>query len=111
MPISSKPCRVLADCFLNSGQTCAALTRMLVPREHLAQAEALAADACAQQVLGDPMAEGTTLGPLVSGTQRERVRSYIRKGIEEGAKLVCGGEEFPPGSTSATSWRPRSSPT
>jgi len=87
----------VTDCFLNSGQTCAALTRMLVPREHLAQAEALAADTCAQQVLGDPTADGTTLGPLVSETQRERVRAYIRKGIEEGAKLVCGGEDLPVG--------------
>jgi acyl-CoA reductase-like NAD-dependent aldehyde dehydrogenase len=87
----------VTDCFLNSGQTCAALTRMLVPREHLARAEALAADTCAQQVLGDPTADGTTLGPLVSETQRERVRAYIRKGIEEGAKLVCGGEDLPVG--------------
>jgi len=87
----------ISDGFLNSGQTCSALTRMLVPRDRLAEAEALAADVCAQQVLGDPTAEGTTLGPLVSQTQVDRVRSYLRKGVEEGAKLVCGGEELPAG--------------
>jgi aldehyde dehydrogenase (NAD+) len=87
----------IADGFLNSGQTCSALTRMVVPRERLAEAEALAAEACSQQVLGDPTAEGTTLGPLVSETQLQRVRSYLRKGVEEGAKLVCGGEDLPAG--------------
>ena len=83
----------ISDCFLNSGQTCAALTRMLAPRDRLAEVEALAAKACSGYVLGDPTAEGTTLGPLVSETQRDRVRSYIRTGVEEGARLVCGGEK------------------
>ena len=87
----------ISDGFLNSGQTCSALTRMLVPRDRLAEAETLAADVCAQHVLGDPTAEGTTLGPLVSQTQLDRVRGYLRKGVEEGAKLVCGGEELPAG--------------
>ena len=85
-------------CFLNSGQTCSALTRMLVPRERLAEAEQIAAAVAQQCTTGDPFSPETVLGPLVSDTQRERVREYIRKGEEEGAKLVTGGAEPPPGS-------------
>jgi len=84
-------------CYLNSGQTCSALTRMLVPREKLAEAEEIAAQAAERFTLGDPFAEATTLGPLVSDLQRERVRGYIEKGIAEGAKLVTGGAEAPEG--------------
>jgi aldehyde dehydrogenase (NAD+) len=84
-------------CYLNSGQTCSALTRMLVPREKLAEAEQLAASAAEAFTPGDPFAETTTLGPLVSEVQRERVRGYIEKGIAEGAKLVTGGAEAPEG--------------
>ncbi len=87
----------IGKCFLNSGQTCSALTRMLVPRERLAEAEAIAAAALEQIRLGDPFEEGTTLGPLVSDAQRQRVRDYIRTGQEEGAKLVAGGAEAPEG--------------
>jgi acyl-CoA reductase-like NAD-dependent aldehyde dehydrogenase len=87
----------LEQCFLNSGQTCSALTRMLVPRARLAEAEAIAAAGAAQTKVGDPFDPESMLGPLVSGAQRERVRGYIRKGIEEGAKLVAGGEEVPEG--------------
>jgi acyl-CoA reductase-like NAD-dependent aldehyde dehydrogenase len=87
----------VAKCFLNSGQTCSALTRMLVPRERLAEAEELAAAAAAGFVPGDPLDPGTTLGPLVSAAQRERVRGYIAKGEAEGAKLVTGGAEPPEG--------------
>jgi aldehyde dehydrogenase (NAD+) len=83
--------------FLNSGQTCSALTRMLVPRSKLAEAEAIAKRTAESFTPGDPFAEGTMLGPLVSDAQRERVRSYIRKGQEEGARLVTGGEESPEG--------------
>jgi aldehyde dehydrogenase (NAD+) len=82
-------------CFLNSGQTCSALTRMLVPRSHLAEVEKLARLEAEKYVVGDPFAEGTRLGPLVSDVQRERVRSYIRRGVEEGATLVTGGPEAP----------------
>ena len=84
-------------CYLNSGQTCSALTRMLVPRERLPEAEAIAAAVVEQVKMGDPLEAGNTLGPLVSDAQRERVRGYIRKGVEEGAKLVTGGEEPPEG--------------
>ena len=88
---------VIGRCYLNSGQTCSALTRMLVPRERLPEAEAIAAAVAAQIKVGDPFDQDTTIGPLVSDAQRERVRGYIRKGQEEGAKLVAGGEDAPAG--------------
>ncbi len=87
----------VAKCFLNSGQTCNALTRMLVPREMLDEAAGIAAAAAEQFTPGDPFEESTRLGPLVSEDQRERVRDYIEKGEEEGAKLVTGGAEPPEG--------------
>jgi acyl-CoA reductase-like NAD-dependent aldehyde dehydrogenase len=82
---------------LNSGQTCSALTRMLVPRAKLAEAEAIAAKAVESFTPGNPLQKGTRLGPLVSEDQRERVREYIRAGLAEGAKLVAGGAESPEG--------------
>jgi acyl-CoA reductase-like NAD-dependent aldehyde dehydrogenase len=87
----------VAKCYLNSGQTCSALTRMLVPREQLAQAEQLAVTAAEAFTPGDPFEESTRLGPLVSDVQRERVRGYIEKGEEEGAKLLTGGAAPPQG--------------
>jgi aldehyde dehydrogenase (NAD+) len=87
----------VAKCFLNSGQTCSALTRMLVPRERLAEAEEIAAATAEAFTPGDPFDSATRLGPLVSETQRERVRGYIEKGKAEGAKLVAGGAEPPEG--------------
>jgi len=87
----------VSKCFLNSGQTCSALTRMLVPRSRLPEAEQIAAVVAEQFTPGDPFAPQTKLGPLVSETQRERVRGYIRKGVEEGAKLLTGGAEAPEG--------------
>jgi aldehyde dehydrogenase (NAD+) len=79
----------LGACFLNSGQTCSALTRMVVPRERLAEVEDLV-------VAGvERFAPGATLGPVVSNAQRESIRGYIEKGIEEGAKLIAGGPEQP----------------
>jgi acyl-CoA reductase-like NAD-dependent aldehyde dehydrogenase len=87
----------IQKCYLNSGQTCSALTRMLVPRDKLPLVEQIAAAAVQQTPVGDPLDEGTALGPLVSDVQRERVRSYIQKGVDEGAKLVTGGVEPPEG--------------
>jgi acyl-CoA reductase-like NAD-dependent aldehyde dehydrogenase len=85
----------VGKCYLNSGQTCSALTRMLVPRERLPEVEAIAKAVAEATRVGDPFDEQSALGPLVSDAQRERVREYIRKGVEEGAKLVAGGEEPP----------------
>ena len=70
----------VAKCFLNSGQTCSALTRMLVPREKLDEVERIAAAAAEQFTPGDPFDDSSRLGPLVSATQLERVRGYIEKG-------------------------------
>src|SRR5205823_5225195 len=87
----------IGKCYLNSGQTCSALTRMLVPREKLEAAEQIAAAAVEQIKVGDPLDPETRLGPLVSEAQRERVGGYIKKGQEEGAKLVAGGDGAPEG--------------
>ena len=87
----------VANCFLNSGQTCSAHTRMLVPREKLAEAEAIASATAEMMEPGDPFEEGSRMGPLVSDAQRTRVREYIAKGEQEGAKLVTGGAEAPEG--------------
>jgi betaine-aldehyde dehydrogenase len=85
------------NAFLNSGQTCTALTRMLVPRDKQEEAVAFAVDQAGKLTLGDPFDESSRLGPLVSDVQRERVRGYIRKGVEEGARLVTGGADAPAG--------------
>ena len=87
----------VAKAFLNSGQTCSALTRMIVPRSKLAEVEAIAKAAAESFTPGDPFGESTRLGPLVSEAQRERVRGYIQKGQEEGARIVTGGAEPPEG--------------
>ncbi|HEY6378338.1 MAG TPA: aldehyde dehydrogenase family protein [Candidatus Dormibacteraeota bacterium] len=83
--------------FFNSGQTCTAWTRMVVPAALHEEVLSLAASACESYSTGDPRDEATRLGPLVSGPQRERVRRYIRTGIEEGARMVVGGKEPPDG--------------
>ncbi|HEY5625590.1 MAG TPA: aldehyde dehydrogenase family protein [Dehalococcoidia bacterium] len=87
----------VAKCFLNSGQTCSALTRMIVPRARLAEAEAIAGKAAETFTVGDPFNDESRLGPLVSDAQLEIVRNYIKKGVDEGAKLVTGGAEAPEG--------------
>ena len=87
----------VSGCYINSGQTCSALTRMLVPRSRLAEVEQLAVEAAESYKPGDPFDSETRLGPLVSATQLERVRGYITKGIDEGAKLLTGGAEAPEG--------------
>jgi acyl-CoA reductase-like NAD-dependent aldehyde dehydrogenase len=84
-------------CYLNSGQTCSALTRMVVPRSHLAEVEDLAVAAAAGLMPADPITGASLLGPLVSAAQQQRVRDYINKGIDEGARLICGGVTPPEG--------------
>ena len=87
----------LGKCFINSGQTCSALTRMLVPREYIGQAERIAAAAAQNWTVGNPFAPDTQLGPLVSAAQRDVVREYIEIGVADGAKLIVGGSEPPDG--------------
>lgn len=87
----------VGNCYFNSGQTCSAHTRMLVPKERHDEAVEIARRAAEKFTVGDPREGRAKLGPLVSDAQRERVRGYIRKGIEEGATLVTGGAEPPEG--------------
>src|SRR5256886_58352 len=84
-------------CYLNSGQTCTALTPMLVPDSLYQEAARIAAEVAKGFTVGDPLAETTRLGPLSSQAQLERVRGYIRKGLQEGAELLAGGGEPPEG--------------
>jgi aldehyde dehydrogenase (NAD+) len=79
------------NAFLNSGQTCTAWTRMLVSRDRYEEAVALAGKVAASFTVGDPFDDNTRLGPLSSANQRQRVRTYIEKGLSEGARLVTGG--------------------
>jgi acyl-CoA reductase-like NAD-dependent aldehyde dehydrogenase len=83
------------NCFMNTGQTCTAWTRMLVPRARLAEVEEIAHRRAEQYRLGDPLDTDTTLGPLASAAQQSRVLGYIEKGAAEGAKLVIGGPDLP----------------
>jgi aldehyde dehydrogenase (NAD+) len=83
--------------FHNTGQSCNAPSRMLVHRTQLAEAEAAAAQAASLVVVGNPEDETTTMGPLVSQVQFDRVQGLIAKGLEEGARLVCGGLGRPDG--------------
>jgi len=83
-------------CFLNSGQTCTAHTRLLVPESRYDEVAKLAVEAANKLTLGDPMADTSKLGPVISDSQRKSVQDYIRKGIADGAELLCGGPDNPP---------------
>ena len=93
--------RAVADgvfkCYLNSGQTCSALTRMIVPRSRLAEVEEVAVATATGFQPADPISGSSLLGPLASQAQLERVRTYIEKGVSEGARLLCGGITPPDG--------------
>jgi acyl-CoA reductase-like NAD-dependent aldehyde dehydrogenase len=82
-------------CLLNSGQTCSAHTRMLVPANRYDEVKALVQATIAKFTLGASLDENSRLGPLVSASQRERVLGFIRQGLEEGAELVAGGPDKP----------------
>lgn len=83
--------------FNNTGQSCNAPSRMLVPAAKLAEAEQIAAKVAAAVVVGDPADEATTMGPVVSEVQFNKIQGLIEKGIEEGAKVVVGGPGRPEG--------------
>jgi aldehyde dehydrogenase (NAD+) len=87
----------LVMAFLNSGQACAAGTRLLVPNSRLDDIKRRIRDAMRTFTVGDPANPQTTIGPMVSQKQYERVQSYIRKGIDEGAEVLSGGEGHPDG--------------
>src|SRR4029077_18800935 len=83
--------------FMNSGQACAAGTRLLVPRSQLDAVKGAILETMTSFPVGDPADPKTAVGPMVSQNQYDRVQSYIRKGIEEGAEVLVGGEGHPPG--------------
>ncbi|GAA2630123.1 aldehyde dehydrogenase family protein [Dactylosporangium fulvum] len=85
----------VANCFLNSGQTCTAWTRMLVHESRYDEAVELAVAAAAKYTVGDPTDPSTRLGPLASAAQRDRVLSYVERGVAGGAKMVHGGGAVP----------------
>ena len=87
----------LVMAFMNSGQACAAGTRLLVPKSRFDQVKRAIVDAMASFPAGDPADPKTAVGPMVSQKQYEQVQSYIRKGIEEGAEVLVGGEGHPEG--------------
>jgi len=87
----------LGIAFLNSGQACVAGTRLLVPKKRLDEVKRALVDTMPAFPVGDPADPKTAVGPMVSQKQYERVQSYIRKGIEEGAELLVGGEGRPEG--------------
>jgi len=87
----------IGACFINSGQSCDAATRMFVPRELHDEALVYAKVAAEAQITGEPYAEGTVLGPLVSQVQFDKVQRLIKAGIDEGATLVTGGLGRPDG--------------
>ena len=85
------------SCFTNSGQSCNAPTRMLVPKARLAEAAKIAKEAAEGTVVGDPATEGTAIGPVVSKMQYDKIQRLIEAGIKEGAELVAGGPGKPAG--------------
>ena len=89
--------RGASNCFDNTGQSCNAPTRMLVPQDRLDEAAEIAARRAASTTPGDPQDENTRMGPLVSETQWNKVQDLIQKGIDEGASLVAGGTGRPDG--------------
>ena len=87
----------VAGCFGNSGQSCNAPTRMLVPKARMSEAIEIAKAAAGKATVGDPASETTRLGPVVNELQFNKIQGLIRKGIEEGAQLVAGGPDRPEG--------------
>ena len=89
--------RGASNCFGNTGQSCNAPTRMLVPADRLAEATDIAAKKANSTVPGDPQDEGTSIGPVVSEAQWNKIQGLIQKGIDEGATLAAGGTGRPDG--------------
>ena len=85
----------VANVFNNSGQTCSAWTRLLIPEEHYAEALTIATEAAAKFAPGDPTRPETRVGPLVNAKQRDRVRGYLNDAVGEGARVVVGGAQVP----------------
>jgi acyl-CoA reductase-like NAD-dependent aldehyde dehydrogenase len=87
----------VGQAFVNAGQACIALSRMLVPADRLADAEALAGAAAERVVVGDPFAPSTTMGPVASAAQRDRVTGFVSGAVADGARVLSGGPGAPAG--------------
>ena len=97
MPISKAVAHGVQECFRNTGQSCNAPTRMLVPRSKMAEVVIIARRSAESTKVGEPFADGTTRGPLASKSQFDKVQRLIDEGIKEGATLVAGGPGRPDG--------------
>lgn len=96
-PLSEAVGRTVKNCFTNNGQMCSALTRLLVPQHLLDDATDAAVAVAETYVVGDPLDPATTLGPLASKEQQQRVQNYVRIGVDEGARLATGRADSPDG--------------
>ncbi|MGI5182005.1 aldehyde dehydrogenase family protein [Dactylosporangium sp. CA-152071] len=85
----------IGNCYLNSGQTCTAWTRLLVHESQHDEVVDLAVAAASKYTVGDPTDPATRLGPLASAAQRDRVRSYIARGVADGARMALGDGSVP----------------
>ncbi|WP_455282525.1 aldehyde dehydrogenase family protein [Cupriavidus necator] len=85
----------VASCFLNSGQTCSATTRLIVPRQDYEPCRALLQLAAAAMIVGDPANPETRMGPLLSAAQKQRVRAFIEEGEQAGFEVIAGGSAAP----------------
>ncbi|MFC1876667.1 aldehyde dehydrogenase family protein [Thermodesulfobacteriota bacterium] len=94
------------DVMLNTGQTCNALTRMLVPRSRYEKAVIIAKKVAEENRVGDPDDMNVSMGPMASAAQKQTVINYIKKGIAEGARLVTGGVDMPSGLQAGAYVRP-----
>ncbi|HEY0207565.1 aldehyde dehydrogenase family protein, partial [Acerihabitans sp.] len=96
----------LSAAFMNNGQACISGTRLLVPEHKLEEMKTALLKASSLWTVGDPADDNSALGPLANARQFDRVQGYIRRGIEEGATLLVGGEGHPPGLTAGYFTRP-----
>jgi aldehyde dehydrogenase (NAD+) len=87
----------LDDAFRNSGQVCGGLSRMLVPRARMAEAEEIAVRKAESFVIGDPLDPATTMGPVISERQRDAIQAYIRSAQADGVRMLTGGPQTPAG--------------
>ena len=85
----------LNSCFLNSGQTCLAHTRLLIPENKYDEAKTIVLTVVDKMKIGDPFTEGTRLGPVISSAQKDRIKNYITTAKKEGAEVIVGEAEIP----------------
>ncbi len=96
----------IGACYQNSGQTCSALTRLIIPNSHKEEIIEIVSNRVNGYTPGDPLDDSTRCGPMVSAKQQQSVLSYIESGIEEGAQLIAGGKGLPEGCSTGYFVRP-----